>query len=264
MLPPKQTIRALGVFLIILTAGVIFTSINYAVKSLSFLKQSELIFAASLPKDFLTFPKYTLAAGFIFQIIYGALFFFCGIGLLRLKKWSRKLLLVIFNLSILLLIPRFVLIGFIGINTPRYLGHLSYLIFIWAFLNSREIKDFFLLSETEEKKEKLNYIILMGMILLTVLSYALFIKIRIAPGLDIFYKPKKIVLTPAKISGDFAERQLGDLRFNLPRDYKNVSFYKMPSGAILAFGDKNSALRLLVTINDNVFHMMQPVFKSIF
>ncbi|MFH0790706.1 MAG: tetratricopeptide repeat protein [Candidatus Omnitrophota bacterium] len=181
---------------------------------------------------------------------------------MRLKKWSRRFLLVIFNLSILPLIPRFVSFGFIGINIFRYLGHFSYLIFIWAFLNSREIKDFFLLSDAERKKENLNYIILGGMILLTVLSYALFIKIRISPGLDIFYNPKRIILTPVKIIRDSPERQLGDLRFNLPLDFKNMYFNKIGTEYSLAFKDKNNAFKLLVTINDNEFHMMNRVFKQ--
>lgn len=262
---PKQTIRSLGVFFIVLTTAVIFNTISYAVKSISLLKQCGLLFSAVIPKNLLPFPNYTLAAGFIFQIIYGTLLLFCGIGLLRLKKWSRKFLSVILNLSAMLLISRFILFGFMGINIPRLFGQSLYLILIWAFLRSKKIKDFFLLSETERKKEKISNIVLIGILILTILFYALFIKIKISPRLDIFYNPKKIVLTPAKITVDLVERQIGDLKLNLPRDYKNVMFHKNKTQGdfILAFADKNSASKLLVTINTNVFHMLKPVFKSI-
>lgn len=271
----KRIVKFFAVFLIILSVFFLYSNLVYLFKVLPLLPNQVIktqftsnsntaTFRIEPNIDFVIF-SIKFASGILLSFL---LYLICGIGLLSLRKWARRLLLIILDLFCINLLLSILLFGFMAIKMWYFLwGRLILIVAGLWILNSSTFMEIFQLSEEERKKErKANQISLIAIVVCLLIcivfsSSYFYINRKKADG-NFSYHPKKILISTPKIQkNNCVERQLGILKLKLSKDVKNTTFGKSLFGSDgygLLFKDNNNVFSLLLCINDNSLNLLKP------
>lgn len=255
----ERIVKLIGVSLILYSIILLSSSIISFVKILPSLEQLR---ADSEWRGLSYIPYYGLFSVVVFFIFYVLI----GIYLIKLQIWARETLLFLFFMFLILLIKHLFVFGFIAINTWIPSWEPLILISIYVLLSSSKFKNVFLVQKTAGKRLRAMKVIIISIVVLVILSsafiYVVMAKEMLSRGADLFYKPKKIVLTSMQksISDNYAEHRLGILKFSLPPDFKIAALMKSDNQYTIGVKDSAGHLRITIVINHNFFRALKPIY----
>lgn len=133
---------------LILYGGILaLTAVPYILIPKEITKSLQLSFGNRLPEMVLQEAGKKVMKYMWVECVLGSLLIICGSGLLRMKEWARRLVLILSSLGSIYLIYRIYLDIFIRYRAPFpifKIAVLTFLIFLIILLNLKNIKNLFI------------------------------------------------------------------------------------------------------------------------